>query len=224
MAEAIRAGELRPGDKLPSEPSLATRFGVARSVLREAISQLRYDGLIEARQGVGAFIADPRSRSAFRIGPACFKKRQELLKLLQLRSGVSVEAATLAATARRPEHLAALEDCLDAMRAAIVRGMEGAAARVDAELRFYSTVAAASGNEYLEEFLSVLENRILSELHSVAVKNAMASEWSERVVGEHKAVLVSIRDMDPEAAHDAARRHFERAAKRLADRTDIADV
>jgi len=59
LSAAIAKGELRPGDKLPSEFELAADFGVARTVVREAISQLKYDGVIESRQGVGAFVAQP---------------------------------------------------------------------------------------------------------------------------------------------------------------------
>ena len=56
LTGALLAGELRPGDRLPSEQALATEFGVARTVVREAISQLKYDGIVQSRVGVGAFI------------------------------------------------------------------------------------------------------------------------------------------------------------------------
>ena len=224
LAQAIRAGRLQPGDRLPPEQSLALEFGVARSVVREAISQLRYDGLIEARQGVGAFVTDADQRRVFRIGPACFAKRKELMKLLQLRTGVCAEAAALAARSRSDAQLRLLESCLRRMQTAMSLGEEGAPERVDAEMRFYATIAAASGNEYIEECLGLLDNRIITELRSVAVKNAMAAEWGEQVLDEHRAVLEAIRDRNPEAARAAARAHYERAAKRLADRADFADV
>ena len=73
LTGALLAGELRPGDRLPSEQALATEFGVARTVVREAISQLKYDGIVQSRVGVGAFIAQPQERTAFRISPDCFR-------------------------------------------------------------------------------------------------------------------------------------------------------
>jgi GntR family transcriptional repressor for pyruvate dehydrogenase complex len=193
-------------------------------VVREAIAQLRYDGLIEARQGVGAFVADPDQRRAFRIAPDCFAKRQALLKLLQLRASVSSDAAAFAASNRTPAQLRRLERCLADMQRSMRQGMEGAAARVDAEMRFYATIALASGNEYFAEFLAMLDNRILAELRSVAVKNAMAAEWGEQVLDEHRSVLAAIESGSADAARVAARAHYERAARRLADRADIADV
>ena len=75
LTGALFAGELRPGDRLPSEQALATEFGVARTVVREAISQLKYDGVVQSRVGVGAFIAQPQERTAFRISPACRSAR-----------------------------------------------------------------------------------------------------------------------------------------------------
>jgi GntR family transcriptional repressor for pyruvate dehydrogenase complex len=61
LTGALLAGELRPGDRLPSEQALATEFGVARTVVREAISQLKYDGIVQSRVGGSA---PPASRSA----------------------------------------------------------------------------------------------------------------------------------------------------------------
>jgi hypothetical protein len=57
LTGALFAGELRPGDRLPSEQALATEFGVARTVVREAISQLKYDGIVQSRVGVGTTVA-----------------------------------------------------------------------------------------------------------------------------------------------------------------------
>jgi len=59
---------------------------------------------------------------------------------------------------------------------------------------------------------------------SVAVKNAIVAEWGEGILDEHRAVFYAIRDRKTEAARDATRVHFERAAKRLTDRADIKDV
>ncbi|MEO1103891.1 MAG: GntR family transcriptional regulator [Pseudomonadota bacterium] len=101
ISQAIDTGQLKPGDRLPTEHSLSTQFGVARTVVREAVSLLKYDGVIEAKRGVGAFVSEVGNRSAFRISPACFEKRQRLMQLLQLRTGVQADASALAAMAHR---------------------------------------------------------------------------------------------------------------------------
>src|SRR5690349_23341126 len=60
LADEIAAGRLRPGDRLPTEQFLSENFGVSRNVVREAIASLRAQGMIESRQGVGAFVSAAR--------------------------------------------------------------------------------------------------------------------------------------------------------------------
>ena len=229
---AIDEGRLRPGDRLPTEHALSAQFGVARTVVREAVSLLKHDGIIRARRGVGAFVSPTGERNAFRIGPACFAKRRQLAQLLQLRVGTLSEAASLAALARTEAQLAAIAGHLDAMREAVAGEVvrEPAALdalverRVDAEAAFYEAITVASGNEYYVEFVGMIEGKVAQNLRSVALKNARVVEWGREVVREHEAVHAAIRDRDAEAARRATRGHFESAAQRLIDRKDFADV
>ena len=62
LRDAIRSGELRPGDPLPSEPELAARSGMSRTSVRNAIRQLREWGLVRAEQGRGTFVRSQRTR------------------------------------------------------------------------------------------------------------------------------------------------------------------
>ena len=59
LVRDIEAGVLEPGCRIPTEQQLSAKLGVSRNVIREAIAQLRADGLVEARQGVGAFVLAP---------------------------------------------------------------------------------------------------------------------------------------------------------------------
>lgn len=59
IAEAIDAGALLPGTKLPSEDHLARRLGLSVGTVRQAMQTLSDDGLLERRQGAGTFVADP---------------------------------------------------------------------------------------------------------------------------------------------------------------------
>lgn len=224
ISSAIEAGQLKPGDRLPTEQALSDQFGVARTVVREAISLLKYDGVISARQGVGAFVSQTGQRSAFRISPACFEKRKQLVQLLQLRTGVQADASALAATARTSEQLAGINVFLQEMISAVSHGDDAIERRVDAEFAFYRAITEASANDYYVEFIGMIEAKILENLRSVAIKNAKVTEWGEAVLAEHQAVFDAIRTGDAEMARRTTRDHFERAAQRLADRADIADV
>ena len=70
LREDITQGRYKLGEPLPSEGSMAASFGVSRTVLREAISRLKAEGLVSTRQGLGAFVASVRPPQVFRIDPS----------------------------------------------------------------------------------------------------------------------------------------------------------
>lgn len=223
ILEAISRGDLQAGDRLPTEMDLSDQFGVARTVVREAISLLKFDGVITARQGVGAFVSESSSRRSFRISPSCFAKRQQLVKLLALRTSVQADAAAAAVMRRSDQQLAEMAAALDRFAEAMGEGLELAEIRVDAEALFYRLIAEASDNEYFVEFIQLIDAKLMENLRSVVVKNAMVSEIGARVQAEHDEVYRAIRDRDAERARTATRTHFESAARRLAERSDIGE-
>ncbi|MEP2123499.1 MAG: FadR/GntR family transcriptional regulator [Lentilitoribacter sp.] len=223
ISEAIETGQLHPGDRLPTEAELSHRFGVARTVVREAISLLRYNGVVESRRGVGAFVADPSQRSAFRISPACFEIRKQIVQLLQLRTGVQAGASAIAAQTRSEEQMAEIEDIFSRMAKTDALGPDAALEeRVDLELLLYRTIAQASGNPYYVDVVTMIESNIQNNLRSAFLKNAAATEFGPAILGEHRAVLDALGAKDAEAARLATRTRFERAAERLVAREDFA--
>lgn len=62
LRRLITSGQLKPGDKLPTEASLCQQFGVSRTTLREAIQMLRTTGLLDVTPGRGSFIRVPDLR------------------------------------------------------------------------------------------------------------------------------------------------------------------
>ena len=223
ITSAIEEGRLGAGDRLPTEAELSERFGVARTVVREAISLLRYDGVIESRRGVGAFIAEASRRTSFRISPACFEKRKQIVQLLQLRTGVQAGASALAATHRSNSEMDEIAGIFEQMRAADAEGPERALERrVDLELLLYRKITEASGNAYYVDVVTMIETNIQDNLRSAFLKNAGASEFGPGIIAEHGAVIDGLRARDAEAARVATRTRFERAAERLAERADFA--
>src|SRR5689334_9008176 len=91
----IASGRLMPGMRLPPEHALTAAFGVSRATLREAMAALRRDGLIEARQGSGTYVAAPTTRRTFRIDATELRSLDDILRVVELRTGVEVEAASL---------------------------------------------------------------------------------------------------------------------------------
>ena len=119
LTERVRSGELKPGDRLPTEQELIEEFKVSRTVVREAISSLKAAGLVATQQGVGAFVLQAESSPPFRLDNANLNLLKDVIAVLELRIGIESDAAALAAQRRTPAHLAAMRGALDRMAAAI---------------------------------------------------------------------------------------------------------
>ena len=97
LAASIREGAIQPGDKLPTESEIMGRFDVSRTVVREAISRLQANRLVETRHGVGTFALAPQSSGNFQIADVDFATVADVIALLELRISLETEAAGLAA-------------------------------------------------------------------------------------------------------------------------------
>src|SRR5262249_4671285 len=97
LAGEIASGRIARGARLPTEQALTAALGVSRTVVREAVAALRAEGLVETRQGVGAFVVSDVQRRPFRIDPGELASLAEVVSVMELRTGVEIEAAGIAA-------------------------------------------------------------------------------------------------------------------------------
>ena len=205
----IQEGRLKPGDKLPTEHFLAKSLGVSRSVVREAIAQLRNEGLVETRQGVGAFVTERQSRT-IRIDEGELFKRDSFRDLFQLRIPLEIEAAGLAAVNYKEADLERIDEALARMTGSEKWTDEG----IDADLAFHRAIAEATGNDYFALFIGFIAERI-----SLAIAAARARVELEEIVNvtidEHVVVRNAIASRNPKAAREAMRAHLLGAASRV---------
>jgi GntR family transcriptional regulator, transcriptional repressor for pyruvate dehydrogenase complex len=206
----IMEGRLQPGDRLPTENELAEACGVSRNVVREAIARLRSDGVVESRQGVGAFVMEPARRSTIRIEAGSLQDRENLERLYELRGLLEIDTAGLAAMRRDTKHLQLMHKSVERMRKTEDWSVDG----VDADLEFHHAVAAASGNSYVERFVIFLSEQV-RETIVAARKGYALDEIVEITIGEHEAIVTAIEAEDPPAAIEAMRAHIKGAAHRL---------
>jgi DNA-binding FadR family transcriptional regulator len=216
IGREISEGRISPGDKLPTEHLLSKTFGVSRSVVREAIAQLRNEGLVETRQGVGAFATDMERRQSIRIEQDNLSDRVSFGSLFQLRLPLEIEAAGLAAIHHTPEDIARLDETLGQMSGAERWTNEG----IVADLAFHRQVAAATQNEYFLMFLGFVAERIHLAINA-ARETAVLEEIVEITIAEHVAIRDAIASGDPARARSAMRDHLIGAAKRIDLSLDI---
>lgn len=210
IGREILEGRIAAGEKLPTEHLLAKTFGVSRSVVREAIAQLRNEGLVETRQGVGAFATEFERRQSLRIEHGGPTDRVAFHNLYQLRIPLEIEAAGLAAIHHTPEDLARLDEALEQMTGAEKWTDQG----IIADLAFHRALATATQNEYFPLFTSFIAERISLAIQA-ARANAVLEEIVEVTIAEHVAIRDAVVSRNPLEARHAMRYHLTQAAARL---------
>jgi GntR family transcriptional regulator, transcriptional repressor for pyruvate dehydrogenase complex len=222
LVQRIERGELRPGDRLPSERELMQAYGVSRTVVREATSSLRSAGRIATQQGRGAFVmaaVGPAARP-FSVLPAQrAESKDSHLDVLEVRIGLETEAAAQAARRRTPETLQAIEQALRSLSIALDGGSSGVR-RKDRE--FHQAIARATNNPYFADLLSSLSALPGDKPSRVYVDMAARKLHLQQVRTEHEQIVRAIERGDPDAARAAMRVHLSNSHERTAGVFDAA--
>lgn len=212
IAARIAAGGARPGTKLPTEKALVEEYGVSRAVVREAIARLKTDGLVETRQGAGAFVAARPGQASFRLAATGGTADGDLRHVFELRLAIERQSAMLAARRRTPADLARLRAAYAAMQAASGgRGGQGA----EADDAFHAAIAAATHNPHLRRFADFLAGQFSMTRQLTWAPEALQQGKAASAQAEHAALLRAIEAGNEKAAALAAQNHVERAALRF---------
>jgi GntR family transcriptional regulator, transcriptional repressor for pyruvate dehydrogenase complex len=211
LTAEITGGNLAPGARLPTEQEMIATTGVSRTVVREAVAALRAEGLVITRQGVGAFVAD-HPRRPFRIEGAELHSLREVIEVMELRTGLEVEAAGIAAERASPASLRRIGDAYAALQQAIAGGASG----VDQDFAFHRSIALATDNPQFARFLEYL-GRFIIPRQTVRVAAEAPAErhaYLTRIQKEHFEILGAMRSHAAQAARTAMRRHLLNSRKR----------
>ncbi len=213
LASSLREGLIKPGDKLPSESEIMSRFDVSRTVVREALSKLQASKLVETRHGIGTFALAPPEAGNFRIAAADFSTVADVIAVLELRISVETEAAGLAAQRRTEANLAAMQAALTAFQDSIKQDSDA----VPPDFDFHLEVARATGNPHFADLMTYLGTMIIPRTRVNTPRSAPEGRlnYLQRVHGEHENILDAIRNQDAEAARAAMRTHLSNSKERL---------
>ncbi len=213
LAASIRQGDIKPGDKLPTEGEIVARFDVSRTVVREAISRLQANRLVETRHGVGTFALAPEASGNFKIAAVDFATVADVIALLELRISLETEAAGLAAQRRTDANLKSMQDMLDAFTAAIEEDSDA----VPSDFQFHMEVARATGNRHFADLMTYLGTMIIPRTRVNTPNSAPEGRlaYLRRVHGEHESIFSAIRNQDTDAARAAMRTHLANSKDRL---------
>jgi GntR family transcriptional regulator, transcriptional repressor for pyruvate dehydrogenase complex len=213
----VRSGQLKPGDRLPAERTLAEEFGVGRPTLREALRALQLLGILDIRHGGGVFVAELEPDTL--LGPLHLflsLDRHNLGTILQARK--VIEGALLAFVARTIDdsairklttNLARLEQAVDKSH----HGKVDAAHFNKLAKDFRATLEEAVGNPILLRAVKSLD------LLSAATRDRLSQAGSlDRLLENHRRLLQALISHDPAAAQNALEAHIDY----LAELCDVA--
>ena len=211
LIDLICRKDFPPGTRLPSEMAMAERFGVSRTVIREAVSRLKSEGLVESRQGSGVFVRAGNMDAPFRINPNIMDSVQSVLQVVEIRKALEGEIAALAAERRSEDQMGAIRRALEKIDAAVATGSDG----VDADIVFHRTITEATGNPHFLALIEFLFNFLRKATQITRGIEATRAVLTQQVKDEHRAIVEAIDNQDAKAARAAARLHMERASRRL---------
>jgi GntR family transcriptional regulator, transcriptional repressor for pyruvate dehydrogenase complex len=211
LQQSIASAELAPEERLPTEQQLADLHGVSRTVVREAVSQLKSMGLLVSRQGSGVFVAPRHQARALAFDPSVLDSMAGVLQVVEVRRGLEAEMAAQAAERITPPKAAAIAAALAALEACPPHGAEG----VQADLDFHRSIARATDNPHFERLIGFLEQYQRDAMHVTRTNEALDLTYQNQVQQEHRHIAESVMRGDTEAARSAARQHMINAALRL---------
>ncbi|WP_329233883.1 FCD domain-containing protein [Streptomyces sp. NBC_01460] len=208
LREQITGGAWPVGTKLPGETTLAASLGVGRSTVREALRALAGAGLVRARQGAGVFVvaAEPQEDWAAKL------RRAAVTDVYEVRIGIEVEAARLAARRRTDDDVTALTAALAGRRDA---AGAGDAAFVDADIALHAAVVAAAHNPVLSalftEFVPALRRGLIDMLQLLALRSDDPNHGDD----SHARLVDAVVRGDGDAAGRTLRAELEETLARL---------
>lgn len=198
----ITSGQLKPGDKLPPERKLAEKFGVGRSVVRDAIRKLEFYGIVKTQPQSGTVIAGMGIVALEGLITDVLNiEESDFNSLVETRVLLEVNAAGKAAERRTSDDIIVLRKALDAY---ITKVSSGESA-VEEDLLFHIKIAEASGNKVLKSLMLIITPDIVKNFTRL---NVCKDDRVERTVQEHRDILNHIVNQDVKKAEEAMRLHL----------------
>jgi GntR family transcriptional repressor for pyruvate dehydrogenase complex len=201
IREFIRSEHLQPGDRLPPERQLAAQLGVSRTTLRQGLTALRVEGLIEVRQGHGMRLLRAIDDVVPPIPADVLETHPELADAGEVRNALEALAARLAAERRDGDDIEAMVAGIRRMDAEVRRGQAG----LVGDRMFHDAVLGAARNRVLARLLGAVAD------HSAQIAHASLSRVGqpERSLAAHRLIFEAITARDAEQARQLMDEHLE---------------
>lgn len=220
LLSGIVDGTYPRNSNLPTEHEMAKNFGVSRTVVRQAISRLREDGLVKSQRGSGSFVLRRPNEAMFQFAPV--SSIADIRRCFEFRSKLEAGAAELAATNHDAAALDALEKALENHERMIADSRTGepavrdVAQGVESDCNFHMAVALASMNNFFVTTFESVRTQILFGMNLAHSLNLLQqAELLQNVYREHSEIYDMIKKRDAQSAREAMERHISNTRHRM---------
>lgn len=219
IEKRILAGELRSGDRLPTERNLAEQFQVSRTAVREAMKILAQKGLVDMRPGRGTIVIDGAREAMQNSIDLLMKMKLGEIggseNLVEVRSILETEIAALAAARATEKEIEAMREAIKVMD----ESLDDAEAFILADNSFHEALAQATHNA----LILILVNSIVNLLSEQRKQIFEVEGGPQRGQVHHKRILESVIRRDPAAARVAMGAHLLQVYEDSSAATDQKD-
>ncbi|HTM81534.1 FadR/GntR family transcriptional regulator [Asticcacaulis sp.] len=208
----IRSDDLRVGDALPGENTLATRFGVSRAVVREAFRSLSALRILDIGNGRNARIAVPDSDTfGLLFDHVVHTRHVTVQQVLDVRRSIEVRTVVLAAVRRTEREAQTILQCAAGMR----DNFEDPALVLEHDLQMHAAIAEAARNPMFTIMVKSFE-AVTRNNWTVGWKSRESEQERMKMISVHEAIAQAVADQDVEGARTAMSAHFDETIRALA--------
>ncbi|AOR22505.1 FadR/GntR family transcriptional regulator [Clostridium taeniosporum] len=201
----IKSGELKKGDKLPSEREMSESLCVSRTSVREAIKALEVIGLIESRQGAGNFIKTNFDNSLFEPLSVMFMLQESSLKeMYDLRKTLELECGRLASKNIKDNELEHLSAILDRMYQS-----ETEEESLELDIKFHYVIVKSARNVLLTNILEVISQLMDEFIRTSRMQILHTDNSREILLSMHEDLVKALKFRDEKAIQSAMEKHFD---------------
>lgn len=214
LTKRIENHLLKPGDRLPTIDQLSQDFGVGKSTIREALSQLKARGLIESKQGEGTFVMANAKAALSKIPTIVSGNPKELFQLLEARQLIESGCIQKAASARDEADLLRLSDLLDKMKQALDN--EELSRLYD--IQFHMSLAAATKNPFLTQIMDSMSDALN---HTIRDSRSLwlyrGQNQTKDLYEDHLSIFQAVKTQDASLAKQRIDAHLEHVRQALSE-------
>ena len=199
----ISSGQLKPGDRLPSERQLVERLGLGRTYIRDAIRKLEFYGILKTHPqsgtrvaGIGITALEGLISNVLQI------EESDFASLVETRVILEIEGTKLAAMRRTHQDLDNLEVTLDSFQKVVEKGLPG----IEEDFMFHLKISEASKNRVIKSMLMIVVPEIMEIYKNLRV---CTDGKSYKSYNDHKDIFNAIKNQQSLEAGEAMRYHLQ---------------